>query len=521
MDGDRRSARSDAGSDVIDQWIDRETGQPQAGTPLGIALTAQADATPDRPAMTIGGRSWTFAAFEAAANRRARDLLAHGVAAGDRVILSMPNRVDYLLCAFALWKIGATPCPVSERLTETEFRTIVELSGARHVIGPASLPATSARLRDVDAPVDPLLSDAPLPPIAARPGKIANSGGSTGRPKLIVDPLPSVWGPDKEGCRRGPRHILLNPGPLYHSAPFNTTTMALAQGTHIVCMERFDPEEWLALVERHSVSYAYMVPTMMTRIAKLPAAVTAAANLSSIETLLHMAAPCPPDVKRWWIDRIGADRVWEVYGGTERLGVTTISGGEWLAHPGSVGRAAPGQEILIVGEHGQPLPSGQVGEIRFRKTTGVGTSYAYIGSDSRIAGDTDSFGDMGWLDGNGYLYIADRRTDMILVGGVNVYPAEIEAAVEVMPDILGCAVIGLPDADLGNRVHAIVELAPGIPAPEEQSFLAELGRRITGLKRPASVEFTAEPIRDQAGKVRRSALRAARLAPGETDAPAG
>jgi len=493
------------------EWIDPASGQPREGTPLGMALTAQAMATPDRPAMTIGAQSWTFAAFEGLANRRARDLLAAGIGPGDRVILSMPNRVDYLLCAFALWKIGAIPCPVSERLTEPEFRAIVDLSGARHVIGPRTLPASAARLHDVDAPIDPALSGAPLPPAIARPGKIANSGGSTGRPKLIVDPLPSVWGPDKEGCRRGPRHTLLNPGPLYHSAPFNTTSMALAQGTHIICMERFDPQQWLALVARHRVTYAYMVPTMMTRIARLPRSVTDAADLSSIETLLHMAAPCPSDVKRWWIDRIGADHVWEVYGGTERIGVTIIGGREWLAHPGSVGRPPAGQEIMITGEDGAPLPAGAIGDIRFRKAGGPGTSYAYIGSEDRIAGDTDSFGDMGWLDADGYLYIADRRTDMILVGGVNIYPAEIEAAVETMPGVLCCAVIGLPDTDLGNRVHAIVELALDAAVPEAADFLAALPGLLIGLKRPRSVEFSQAPIRDQAGKVRRSALRAARM----------
>lgn len=492
-------------------FVDPATGQPRDGAPLGLLLSAQALLTPDRPAMTIGGRTWTFAAFERAANQWARRLLADGVVAGDRVILSMPNRADYLQCAFALWKIGATPCPVSERLTGQEFSAIRDLSVARHIIGLSSLPVGAARLHDVDIPLDPERSADPLPSAIARPGKIANSGGSTGRPKLIVDPRPSVWGPDKQGCRRGPRHTLLNPGPLYHSAPFNTTTMALAQGTHIVCMERFDPQDWLALVERHRVTYAYMVPTMMTRIAKLPDAVTAAADLSSIETLLHMAAPCPPDIKRWWIDRIGADYLWEVYGGTERIGVTTIGGQEWLAHPGSVGRAAPGQTIVIAGEDSVPLPQGRIGEIRFRNASGTGTGYAYIGSDDRISGDTDSFGDMGWLDADDYLYIADRRTDMILVGGINIYPAEIEAAVETLPEVQCCAVVGLPDADLGNRVHAIVELAPGAARPDAQAFLARIAPMLAGPKRPRSVEFTDRPIRDEAGKVRRSALRDARL----------
>lgn len=493
------------------QWIDSASGQPLAGTPLGIALSAQAAAIPDRAAMTIGGKTWTFAAFEAQANKRARALLNSGVVAGDRVILSMSNRVDYLTCAFALWKIGGTPCPVSERLTREEFLTIVDLSGAAHVIGAAGLPTGIAQFHDVDAPLDPDLSGAPLPPAVAQPGKIANSGGSTGRPKLIIDPMPSTWGPDKEGCRRGPRLTLLNPGPLYHSAPFNTTTMALAQGTHVVCMERFTSEAWLALVERHRVDYAYVVPTMMTRIVKLPSAVTAAADLSSIQTLLHMAAPCPPDIKRWWIERIGADHVWEVYGGTERIGVTTIGGMEWLAHPGSVGRAAHGQEILITDQQGAPLPRGEIGEIRFRKAGAARAGYAYIGADSRVIGDSDSFGDMGWLDRDGYLHIADRRTDMILVGGVNIYPAEIEAVVETLPGVLCCAIVGLPDADLGNRIHAIVALAPSATWPDPAAFLAQLSEKANGLKRPRTVEFTTDPIRDQAGKVRRSALRDARL----------
>ncbi|MGF7150189.1 bile acid-coenzyme A ligase [Sphingomonas zeicaulis] len=492
-------------------WIDPATGQPRADAPLGMLLTAQARATPDRPALTIAGRSWSFAAFDRRANKRARALLAGGVRHGDRVALSLPNRVEYLECVFALWKIGATPCPVSDRLTGGEFDAILALLAASHIIGTASVVHGSVSLHDVDRPLDPALSDAPLEAVLATPGKIATSGGSTGRPKLIVDPMPSAWGPDKEGCRRDARLTLLNPGPLYHSAPFNTATMALAQGTHIVCMERFDPVEWLTLAAVHRVDYAYMVPTMMTRIAKLPADLTAAADLSSIRTLLHMAAPCPPETKRWWIDRIGADQLWEVYGGTERIGVTTIGGREWLAHPGSVGRAAPGQEIVIAGEHGQPLPPGEIGEIRFRKAGGAGTSYAYIGAANRIAGDTDSFGDMGWLDADGYLYVADRRTDMILVGGVNIYPAEIEAAVEALAGVLCCAAIGLPDPDLGNRVHVIVELAPGAAEPDERAFLHLVNTRLAGLKRPRSAEFTRSPVRDQAGKLRRSALRAARM----------
>lgn len=492
-------------------WIDLETGQPQTGAPLGMLLSAHAAATPGRPALTIGGRTWTFADFDAAANRRARDFQREGIGQGDRVLLSMPNRSEYIECAFALWKIGSVPCPVSHLLSAEEFITIAELSEAVRVVGERTLPADPALLYDVDEALPGELADGPLAPATSLPGKIANSGGSTGRPKLIIDPLPSVYGPDKEGCRRGPRLTLLNPGPLYHSAPFNTVTMALAQGSHIVCMDRFDPEAWLEAVQRHRANYVYLVPTMMARIARLPEAVTAGADLSSIETLLHMAAPCPTDIKRWWIERIGAEHVWEVYGGTERIGVTTIGGLDWLAHPGSVGRPAAGQQIVITDSQGQPLPIGEIGEIRFRKKGAVGNGYVYIGSENRIEGDTDGFGDMGRLDEDEYLYIADRRTDMILVGGVNVYPAEIEGVIETLPGVRCCAVIGLPDADMGNRLHVIVEVAGTHPIPGEEEFLHAAGSLVTGLKRLRSAEFTREPVRDEAGKVRRSALRAARL----------
>jgi bile acid-coenzyme A ligase len=169
---------------------------------------------------------------------------------------------------------------------------------------------------------------------------------------------------------------------------------------------------------------------------------------------------------------------------------------------------------VIIDEQGAPLPTGTIGEIHFRKTGGAASGYAYIGAAGRATGDIDSFGDMGWLDEAGYLHIADRRTDMVLVGGINIYPAEIEAAIEALPGVRGCAVIGLPDADMGNRLHAIVEVAaPGDIPKDADAFLAALADRLPGLKRPRSAEFTCRPIRDEAGKVRRSALREERLSP--------
>jgi bile acid-coenzyme A ligase len=338
------------------------------------------------------------------------------------------------------------------------------------------------------------------------------SGGSTGRPKLIIDPIPAIWGRDKMATFRPGGVTLLNAGPLYHAAPFNFCMVAMAEGSHIVCMEKFDAAEWLRQVEVFRPSVVCLVPTMMSRIAKQRPHLTAAADLSSIQHLVHVAAPCPPDIKRWWIDRIGPEKVLEIYGGTERIGATMIDGRAWLEHPGSVGKPVPGDEILILGDDGAVMAPHQVGEIHFRRTIGPGSHYRYIGAEPRIRDGLDSFGDMGWLDEEGYLYIADRRTDMVVVAGVNVYPAEVEGALETAAGVLCCAVIGLPDDDLGNRVHAIIELAPDIMPPEDGLvFLAASLARLAPFKRPRTIEFTHERIRDDAGKVRRAALRAARL----------
>jgi bile acid-coenzyme A ligase len=489
-------------------------GKPIDGAPMGMLLSAWAAVQPDAMALAIGGRVYSFAQMDAAANRFARHLADCGMAAGDKAVLSMPNRAELIQAIFGLWKIGAVPALISYRLSAPEFSEIVELVGPFCVIGDNSTHATGRRFINVDQALPAGISAVPLPPAVSMPGKILASGGSTGRPKLIIDPIASVWGRDKSVPYRPGGVTLLNAGPIYHTAPFSFCTVAMAEGSHIVCMEKFDAADWLAQVERYRPSLVCLVPTMMSRIAKLPAEVSEKADLSSIELLLHVAAPCPPELKRWWIDRLGPEKIYEVYGGTERLGATGINGVDWLAHPGSVGRPIPGDEILILDDAGAELPPHQVGEIHFRRATGTGTHYRYIGSETRIRDGLDSFGDMGWLDEDGFLYIADRRTDMVVVAGVNVYPAEVEAALESAPGVLCSAVIGLPDKDLGNRLHAIVELAEGTTLPADGlEFLAPALARLAIFKRPRSVEFTRERIRDDAGKVRRGALRAARLVP--------
>lgn len=495
-------------------WLEAD-GRPRNGAPMGMLLSTQAERAPDAPAFTFDGTTLSFSEMDRAANRMARALVAHGVLPGDFVIISMANRPAFVQATYALWKIGATPCPISHRLTPVEFSEVLALAEPRLVIGTQLTPTGQVPLFDVDQPLPAGLDDRPLPPVLTCPGKILASGGSTGRPKLIVDPRDSGWGPDKLSPFRPPFSTVLNAGPLYHTAPFAFAIVALAEGSHVVCMEKFEAEAWLRFAHEYRATVATMVPTMMSRIARLDPVITEAADLTAFRVIMHSSAPCPPDVKRWWLARVDPSVLWEVYGGTERLGATLINGVEWLERPGSVGRAVPGDTIVIGGPDGQALPPGEIGEILFRRASGVGNSYRYIGAETRITGDLDGMGDLGWLDPDGYLYIADRRSDMILVGGVNVYPAEVEAAIESVPGVLCAAVIGLPDPDLGNRIHVIVELAEGTaePAPGTAlQFLAPGLERLAPVKRPRSAEFTYARVRDDAGKVRRAALRAARIA---------
>lgn len=244
----------------------------------------------------------------------------------------------------------------------------------------------------------------------------------------------------------------------------------------------------------------------MRRIWALPEPVRARYDLSSLRTLWHLAAPCPAWLKECFIEWLGPEVIWELYGGTEAQGSTTIRGDEWLTHRGSVGRPVPTCEMKIVGENGENLPSRAIGEVFIRPVSGPGTTYRYVGANAKIIeGGWESLGDMGWMDEEDYLYLTDRLADMILCGGANIYPAEIEAALDAFPGVRSSAVIGLPDEDMGNRLHAIIDRPEG-PA-DEAELTAHLRDRLAGYKTPRSFEYVAEPLRDDAGKVRRKALR--------------
>jgi bile acid-coenzyme A ligase len=478
---------------------------------LGAKLAQLAGEKPDAPAVTCGETTLTYSQFHKLSNRVARGLAQHGVKLGDLVTLGLPNSTDFAVACWAIWKLGATPQPVSFRLPKSELEAIMELAQTPVVIAEFDHQIDRPRLSvpDLLALSD---DDSDLPDAVAPVSKAPTSGGSTGRPKLILSGQPGVTAkvtPEVGGWRMKPSSVCVLPAPLYHNAGFGMMMAAFSVGAHMVLLPRFEPEATLAAIEKNRATWIYLVPTMMTRIWRLPEDVRAKYDLSSLETLWHLAAPCPAWLKEAFIHWVGPETVMELYAGTEAQAVTTISGAEWLEHRGSVGKVTVG-EMIAVGEDGKPLPPGEVGEIYMRRPEGAPPSYKYIGAVAKtLPGGWESLGDIGWFDEDGYLYLADRRTDMILVGGSNVYPAEIEAALEEHPAVQSCAVIGLPDEDLGNRVHAIVQTKG---ACDEASLRAHLADKLVTYKQPRSYEFVDEPLRDDAGKVRRTALRDERIA---------
>jgi bile acid-coenzyme A ligase len=472
-------------------------------------FTDLAAADPDRVLITCGDDSIMRAAFESSANRLARDLQGRGVGIGDMVTIALPNSIAWFVTAAACWKVGAIPQPVSYRLPVAELQAIVELADSRVVVGvePDGLPGRQCL--PADHVPHPSIEDGPLPDVVSPAWKAPTSGGSTGRPKLIVSGDPATLDPearptlgvDPDGC-------LLMPGPLYHNGPVVWSCTALLAGAHLVVLPRFDAEATLAAIEEHSVDVVYLVPTMMKRIWRLPIEVRERYDVSSLRFVWHLAEPCPPWLKEAWIGWLGAEKIWELYAGTEAQAATIITGTEWLEHRGSVGRPAEGT-VLITNEMGDEVPPGEQGEVWLRSVERATPAYRYVGAEARTReGGWESLGDVGWLDADGFLYLGDRLTDMILSGGANIYPAEVEAALQEHPDVRSCAVIGLPDDDLGNRVHAIVEADPGLD-PDE--VLAYLRQRLAPYKLPRTIEVVDEPLRDDAGKLRRSALRAERL----------
>ena len=427
----------------------------KAAKPYVEILADYASTRPHEECLAFDEERLTWRELDLRSNRMARSLKASGVKQGDFVMIALKNEPLFIVASFACWKIGATPSVVSHRLTEKEFIAITEL------IEPSALVLSEQINWDGKPPSveeDSSHSSAPLEfdqMMASQPWKAMTSGGSTGRPKVIVLSASPVFEPEDSRMELPRDGVVLCPGPLYHNAPFTFTVFALLKGNKVVVMNKFDAAQSLQLIELHRVNWVLLVPTMMHRIWKLGMERLGTFDLSSLKTVMHMAAACPVWLKQNFIDWLGAEKVLELYAGTEGIGLTIINGRDWLAHRGSVGK--PIQETRIYDENGTVLPAGEVGEIYFRKYEGA-PIYKYLGAEPRQRENWESLGDMGYLDEEGYLYIVDRRTDMIVSGGVNIYPAEVEAAIDSHSVVVGAVAIGLPDEDLGNRVHAIVQV---------------------------------------------------------------
>jgi bile acid-coenzyme A ligase len=474
-------------------------------------LSDLADADPERLAVSCGEAGLTRRQLDDEATALAHDLAGRGVSTGAMVTIALPNSVEWFVAVVAAWKLGAIPQPVGPHLPVPEAAAIADLAQPAVVIGGPPEAAGGRPWLPVGYRPEPVPPHSPPLPDAVSPAwKAPTSGGSTGRPKLIVSGEPSLVDPEGPSpLRFVPRTRLVMPGPLYHNGPIVWSCQALLWGGRVVVLPRFDAEATLAAIEAHQAHVVYLVPTMMKRIWRLPAEVRERYDLSSLRVVWHLAEPCPVWLKQAWIDWLGPERIFELYGGTEGQVATVITGVDWLAHQGSVGRPVSG-EIMICDADGEPVPAGTEGEVWMRSARRRPT-YRYIGAEARRReGGWESLGDMGHLDEDGYLYLGDRLSDMILTGGANVYPAEVEAVLAEHPAVRTCCVIGLPDEDKGNRVHAIVEADED--AVDEAELIAFVAGRVARYKVPRTVELVDHALRDDAGKIRRSELRRQRLA---------
>jgi bile acid-coenzyme A ligase len=480
-----------------------------ASMSYGRAFRWHAERAPDQAAIVFGKCHASRDALERRSNRLARAYQGHGVEAGDLVTIALPNGIEFFEACLAIWKLGATPNPISSRLPERERAAIVASADPSLVVGAPEGAFPGRKSLPEGYEPEPTVSDEMLPDRVSDCARAMTSGGSTGRPKVILDLTSACCDPEQPENRMTLGGTTLVPGPLYHAGPFITAWQSLLCGRRIVLLERFEPGECLELIERHRVDWVLFVPTMMQRIWRLPKAERQRFSLSSLQTVMCSGAPSPEWLKRAWIEWLGPERIFEAYGGSERMGGTQISGDEWLRHPGSVGRPSGGRKVRILDPAGRELPPGEVGEVFMMPPGGQGSTYRYIGAEATATEDGwETLGDLGYLDDDGYLYLVDRKTDMIVTGGANVYPAEVEAAIDEHPRVRSSAVVGLPDADLGQRVHGIVDT----PTPIDELELREhLAQRLARYKVPRSFEFVREPLRDDAGKVRRSALREQRL----------
>jgi long-chain acyl-CoA synthetase len=500
--------------------------------PAGLHLAAHARSTPDAPAVIVHGTGEvrTYADVDSAAVRLAGALRARGLRTGDHIAVLLENQAAFFDVVWAAMLTGLHVTPISWHLAASEAGYIVRDCDATALVATARLASVVAALSDDDlaAVTTRIAVDGDLPgferldevvagvsgvsgsdavPDEHDGGWMFYSSGTTGRPKGILPPLPpaplgapsfltqmltGLFGFSAEA-------VYLSPAPLYHASPAGWTTGTHRLGGTVVVMERFDPVELLAAIERHRVTHVQLVPTHMIRLLELPEAVRGRYDLSSLERVIHAAAPCPVDVKRACIEWLGPI-VHEYYSGSEGAGFCCIGPEEWLAHPGSVGRSMTGA-IHILGDDRQELAVGEEGEVWFETSR----TFEYHRDPEKTAAAWDPrgwswLGDIGRVDDEGYLYLTDRASHMIISGGVNIYPREAEDVLVAHPAVADVAVVGTPDPDMGEQVTAIVLLHDGAEATESE-LVGWCRARLSHFKCPREVRFVDELPRLPTGKL--------------------
>ncbi|WP_162893166.1 class I adenylate-forming enzyme family protein [Microbacterium halotolerans] len=464
---------------------------------ISSIITDLARTDPCRVVVVDPAGELTARALDDASTRLAHAFRARGVDQDDLVMVSLPNGGDFVIACAAIWKAGATPQPVSTALTAAERTALERLSKPSASIGSPPLTPGIAWFGSVDAPPTGLV----LPDLAATSWKAATTSGSTGTPKVVRSTAAALLDPTQPVAPFLPlRATQLVSGPMTHSATFTYAFRGLLTGHRLVILHRFDERAWLDAVEEHRITWALVVPTMMHRLLRLPPEERRRDRLRSVESLLHMGAPCAADLKRAFLDWVGAARVVEVYAGSESNGLTMIRGDEWLAHEGSVGRPIGGTEVQIRSAAGEAA-TGKIGVVWMRR--GPHPSYEYIGAESRRddAG-WDTLGDLGHVDDAGYLYLHDREDDVINRGGEKIYPVAVEQVLESHPDVRSAVAFGIRDGVLGQTVAAVVDVGEAMVGVDD---VAAWVRPRLGHRAPSSIEIVHEPIRNDAGKTSRHA----------------
>lgn len=498
-----------------------------------IHIGLHAQVAPDRAAIIIGssGAKMTYAELDLYSKRLACYLRKRGLPEGAEIAIMMENCAEFLVALWAAQRAGLRYTPINWHLAPAEVLYIIQDCGAKALLVSAGLENLVGKLgedlahigvkavaggmlsgfdrieaicRDssVDQEVDPTLDK-------VEGTFVLYSSGTTGRPKGIRRIMPlTPWGTPnffevamERNFGVGPSTIFLSPAPLYHAAPLGWSMGVLRLGGTVILMEKFDSIESLRMIERYKVTHAQYVPTMFVRMLKLSEEERSCWDLSSLKMAIHVAAPCPPEVKKAMFDWFGPI-IFEYYGGSEGNGVVAIGPQDWLAHPGSLGRAIAGQ-VHIVGENGEELPAGEIGTIYF---SGL-PPFEYHNDPEKTASvfndkGWSTLGDLGLIDKDGFLYLSDRRTDLIISGGVNIYPREVEEALLQHPSVMDVAVIGVSNEEFGKEVKAVVELREKTsPSAElEQELILFCRERIAHFKCPKSVEFGELP-RSPAGKM--------------------